>query len=57
MVSVMLVLICFMWCQMCLRQARIKPADPEWVNMWTTALQAGTILLIFLVIVTGVHFG
>jgi phosphatidylglycerophosphate synthase len=53
MLSMLLVIVCFIWCQMCVWQARINPTDPQWVNSWITALQMGAILLIFLAAVTG----
>ena len=57
MLNMVLVIVCFMWCRMCVRQARINPADPQWVNTWITVLQLGVVLLVFIVVMTGVHGG
>jgi hypothetical protein len=57
MLSVMLVIVCFVWCQVCVRQARIRPASAQWVSSWMTALQLGVLVLIFLVVMTGVRGG
>ena len=57
MLNVVLVIICFMWCRICVRQARINPANTQWVNSWITALQMGVMVLIFLAVMTGVRGG